>query len=86
MADLLSYLGISNVGNMYHNLSNPALYEEAIPATRRRWPTSVPYVTRTGTYRDGRPATSSSCESRRVRTGFGGVTTTARSNPSASTD
>ena len=50
MADLLSYVGISNVGNVYHNLSTPALYEEAI----RRHEVALAHlgalVTRTGTY------------------------------------
>jgi phosphoenolpyruvate carboxykinase (ATP) len=46
----LSYLGITNVGRVYHNLSTPALYEQAI---RRRdgWLAHLgPLVVRTGQY------------------------------------
>jgi phosphoenolpyruvate carboxykinase (ATP) len=46
----LSYLGITNVGRVYHNLSTPALYEQAI---RRRdgWVAHLgPLVVRTGQY------------------------------------
>jgi phosphoenolpyruvate carboxykinase (ATP) len=50
MADLLSHLGISNVGNVYHNLSTPALYEEAIRRHEASLSHLGPLVTRTGTY------------------------------------
>jgi phosphoenolpyruvate carboxykinase (ATP) len=50
VTELLSDLGISNVGTVYRNLSTPALYEEAI----RRHEAQVAHlgalVTRTGTY------------------------------------
>lgn len=46
----LSHLGITNVARIYHNLSTPALYEEAI---RRREATVAhlgPLVVQTGQY------------------------------------
>jgi phosphoenolpyruvate carboxykinase (ATP) len=50
VADLLSHLGISNVGNVYHNLSTPALYEEAIRRHEAALAHLGALVTRTGTY------------------------------------
>ncbi len=49
MADL-SHLGIRNVGSVFHNLSTPALYEEAV-RRREAWITHLgPLVVRTGQY------------------------------------
>jgi phosphoenolpyruvate carboxykinase (ATP) len=46
----LSYLGIHNVGRVHHNLSTPALYEEAI-RRREGWISHLgPLVVRTGQY------------------------------------
>jgi phosphoenolpyruvate carboxykinase (ATP) len=46
----LSYLGIRNVGTIHHNLSTPALYEEAI-RRREGWLAHLgPLVVRTGQY------------------------------------
>ena len=49
MADL-SYLGLSNLGTVHHNLSTPALYEEAV-RRREGWIAHLgPLVVRTGQY------------------------------------
>ena len=49
MADL-SYLGLSNLGTIHHNLSTPALYEEAV-RRREGWIAHLgPLVVRTGQY------------------------------------
>ncbi len=46
----LSYLGIRNVGQIHHNLSTPALYEEAV-RRREGWISHLgPLVVRTGQY------------------------------------
>jgi phosphoenolpyruvate carboxykinase (ATP) len=50
VTDLLSSLGISNIGNVYHNLSTPALYEEAIRRHEAALAHLGALVTRTGTY------------------------------------
>jgi ATP-dependent phosphoenolpyruvate carboxykinase len=46
----LSYLGIRNLGQIHHNLSTPALYEEAV-RRREGWFSHLgPLVVRTGQY------------------------------------
>ena len=46
----LSYLGLSNLGTVHHNLSTPALYEEAV-RRREGWIAHLgPLVVRTGQY------------------------------------
>ena len=50
MPDPLAALGITNVGNVYHNKSTPALYEEAV-RRREGWVAHLgPLVVRTGKY------------------------------------
>ncbi|MFI5040254.1 MAG: phosphoenolpyruvate carboxykinase (ATP) [Acidimicrobiales bacterium] len=46
----LTYLGISNVGEVFHNLSTAALYEEAIRRREGRLSHLGPLVVRTGEY------------------------------------
>jgi phosphoenolpyruvate carboxykinase (ATP) len=46
----LAYLGISNVGEVFHNLSTAALYEEAIRRREGRLSHLGPLVVRTGQY------------------------------------
>ncbi|MCC6572588.1 MAG: phosphoenolpyruvate carboxykinase (ATP) [Planctomycetes bacterium] len=46
----LSYLGIVNTGQIFHNLSAPALYEEAIRRSEGHVAASGPLVVHTGTY------------------------------------
>ena len=50
MPDPLAALGMTNVGNVYHNMSTPALYEEAV-RRREGWVAHLgPLVVRTGKY------------------------------------
>ena len=46
----LSYLGLSNLGTIHHNLSTPALYEEAVRRSEGWISHLGPFVVRTGQY------------------------------------